>query len=134
DPRESTSLLVVVSPTAHAANKRIYPGTALRRALRERSAAGPLGGRFVDMQINEHAPVPSLAERRLGEVAAERGVDAVDLMLDLALASDLETRFRMAVLNTDPAIVAELLAGPSVTLGLSAAGAHASPLCDDCPP
>jgi len=55
-------------------------------------------------------------------------------MLDLALASDLQTRFRLAVLNTDPAIVAELLAHPASMLGLSDAGAHASQLCDACAP
>src|SRR5262249_61457473 len=67
-------------------------------------------------------------------VADERGVTPVDLMLDLALASDLETRFRLAILNTDPAIVAELLAHPATMLGLSDAGAHASQLCDACAP
>jgi N-acyl-D-aspartate/D-glutamate deacylase len=86
------------------------------------------------MQITEHAPEPSLAERRLGDVAAERGVHPIDLMLDLALASDLETRFRLAILNTDPAIVAELLVHPATMLGLSDAGAHASQLCDACAP
>ena len=86
------------------------------------------------MQITEHPPEPSLVERRLGDVAAERGVHPVDLMLDLALASDLETRFRLAILNTDPAMVAELLAHPATMLGLSDAGAHASQLCDACAP
>jgi N-acyl-D-amino-acid deacylase len=133
-PLESMSLFRPVSQADHAGKKRIYADPDFRHALRERSAAGPLGGRFADMQISEHAPDPSLAERRLGEVAAERGMDAVDLMLDLALASDLETRFRMAVLNTDPAVVAELLVDPSAMLGLSDAGAHASQLCDACAP
>ena len=58
----------------------------------------------------------------------------VDLALDLSLASGLETRFRMPILNTDPAIVAELLAHPATMIGLSDAGAHASQLCDACAP
>src|SRR5262249_17773972 len=90
--------------------------------------------RFADMQVTEHPPDPALADHRLGDLAAARGVPPTDLMLDLALASDLETRFRLAVLNTDPAIVAELLAHPASTLGLSDAGAHASQLCDACAP
>src|SRR5262249_61537459 len=97
-----------VSPADAAGKKRIYADPEFRRALRERTEVGPLGGRFADMQITEHPPDATLAERRLGEVAAERGVHPVDLMLDLALASDLETRFRLAILNTDPAVVAEL--------------------------
>ena len=55
-------------------------------------------------------------------------------MLDLALASDLEARFRLPVANTDEAVVAELLRHPATMLGLSDAGAHASQLCDACAP
>ncbi len=54
----------------------------------------------------------------------------VDLVLDLALASSLEARFRMAVMNTDEGVVGELLRHPATVLGLSDAGAHASQLCD----
>ena len=133
-PLESMSLFRPVSQADAAGKKRIYADPEFRAALRERTEAGPLGGRFTDMQITEHAPEPSVAERQLGDVAAERGVHPVDLMLDLALASDLETRFRLAILNTDPAVVAELLSHPATMLGLSDAGAHASQLCDACAP
>ena len=51
-------------------------------------------------------------------------------MLDLALESDLEARFRMAVLNFDEDMVEVLLTDPHTMLGLSDAGAHASQLCD----
>jgi N-acyl-D-aspartate/D-glutamate deacylase len=133
-PLEGMALFRPVSEADHAGKRRLYGDPDFRRALRERSQVGPLGGRFADMQITEHPPDPALVERRVGDVAAERGVDPVDLILDLALASDLETRFRLAVLNTDPAIVAELLAHPAGMLGLSDAGAHASQLCDACAP
>src|SRR5206468_9624601 len=89
---------------------------------------------FRNITITEHPPDPSLAERRLGDVAAELGMHPVDLALDLSLASGLETRFRMPILNTDPAIVAELLTHPATMIGLSDAGAHASQLCDACAP
>ncbi len=133
-PLESMSLFRPVSQADHAGKRRIYADPEFRRALRERAETGPLGGRFADMQISEHAPDAALAERRLGDIAAERGVAPSDLMLDLSLATDLRTRFRLAVLNTDPAIVAELLVHPASMLGLSDAGAHASQLCDACAP
>src|SRR5262245_26213008 len=134
-PLESMSIFRPVSQADHAGKRRLYADPEFRRALRERSEqAGPVAGRFADMQISEHPPEPALAERRLGDVAAERGVHPTDLMLDLGLASNLETRFRLAVLNTDPAIIAELLAHPASMLGLSDAGAHASQLCDACAP
>jgi len=102
--------------------------------MRSRIDDGPLTARFNDMEISEHRPDPSLEGRTLSAVAAERGVHPVDLALDLSLASELETRFRLAVLNTDEGVVAELLAHPATMIGLSDAGAHASQLCDACAP
>jgi N-acyl-D-aspartate/D-glutamate deacylase len=93
-----------------------------------------LAGRFTDMVISECSAERALEERVLGDVAAERGVAPTDLALDLALATDLETRFRLAVLNTDETITAELLTHPATMIGLSDAGAHASQLCDACAP
>ena len=126
-----------MKPAARAdlAGKRVvYADPEFRRALREKIDGGLLTRAFHDMQITEHPPDASLAERRLADVAAERGVHPVDLMLDLSLASGLETRFRLAVLNTDESVVAELLRHPATMLGLSDAGAHASQLCDACAP
>ncbi len=66
------------------------------------------------------------------EAAAERGVDPVDLALDLSLATDLEARFRLPLANAEEDQVADLLRDPNIVLGLSDAGAHASQLCDAC--
>ena len=75
---------------------------------------------------------PSMEERNLAEVAAEQGVDAVDLALDITLKTDIKARFRLSALNTDEQEVSELLTDPNGVLGLSDAGAHASQLCDAC--
>ena len=82
------------------------------------------------MKISSYLPDPSLEERSLEEVAAERGVNPIDLSLDLSIESGLEARFRMAAANIDENIIEELLQHPSTMLGLSDAGAHASQLCD----
>src|SRR4029453_1626920 len=68
----------------------------------------------------------------LAEAARQLGKDPVDLALDLALADDLLTRFRMAVMNFDEKEVAELITDPHTVIALSDAGAHASQLCDAC--
>jgi N-acyl-D-aspartate/D-glutamate deacylase len=133
-PLESMSVMRPVSQADLAGKRRLYADPEFRQRLRERIDDGRIGAPFRDITITEHPPDPSLAERRLGDVAAERGVHPVDLALDLSLASGLETRFRMPILNTDPAIVAELLAHPATMIGLSDAGAHASQLCDACAP
>lgn len=75
---------------------------------------------------------PELEERLLSEIAAERGVDAIDLALDLAVESDFAARFRLPFINFDHDEVGELLAADNTVLALSDAGAHASQLCDAC--
>jgi N-acyl-D-amino-acid deacylase len=115
--------------------KRLYADPEFRRTIRER-IGGKGSARFAERWARTHisyAPnAPELEERLVSEVAQERGVDPLDLVLDLGLASNLEARFRMAVLNTDESEVAECLVDSSTMLGLSDAGAHASQLCDAC--
>jgi N-acyl-D-aspartate/D-glutamate deacylase len=132
-PFESMSLFKPVSAADVEGKKRLYADPDFRRRMRESFESDGvfrLAGPFRDMTIAECASEPALVERRAGEVAAERGVHVVDLALDLALATNLEARFRIAILNTEEAIVAELLTHPATMLGLSDAGAHASQLCD----
>lgn len=75
---------------------------------------------------------PELEEQNLGAAARAKGMDPTDLALDLAVASNLAARFRIAVLNYDEPEVAELLRDDKVVVALSDAGAHASQLCDAC--
>jgi N-acyl-D-aspartate/D-glutamate deacylase len=131
-PFESMSVFKPVSAADHEGKKRIYADPAFREAFRTRLGRNDLPTRLEATVISEYAPEPNLEERPVTVVAAERGVDPIDLMLDFGLATNLEARFRMAVLNTDEEAVAELLAHPATLLGLSDAGAHASQLCDAC--
>jgi N-acyl-D-aspartate/D-glutamate deacylase len=123
---------------ADAAGKaRIYADPEFRQKFKEtfdrpRPGAVFAGASWARAWISWCPADPSLEERRMTEVAAERGQHPIDLALDLALATNLEARFRMAVFNHDEAEVAELLAEPATVLGLSDAGAHASQLCDAC--
>jgi N-acyl-D-aspartate/D-glutamate deacylase len=66
----------------------------------------------------------------LAKLAAERGVDPLDVMVDLGLAEDLATRFRVTMINDAESQIAELLSHPRLMVGLSDAGAHTSQLCD----
>jgi len=132
-PFESLSYFKPVSQAGFEGKKRIYADEAFRSQLREKPDGG-ITGRWEDTVIVDVPGEPALSERGVCEVAAERAQHPVDLVLDLALASDLEARFRMAIFNTDEDAVAELLVHPGVVLGLSDAGAHASQLCDACFP
>jgi N-acyl-D-amino-acid deacylase len=133
-PFESMSLFQQVSRADVEGRKRIYADPEFRKHFRERGEQGGISGRWSDTWIAEFSPDRSLEERRVTDVAAERGVHPVDLALDMGLETDLEARFRIAIMNTDEDAVAELLRHPASMLGLSDAGAHASQLCDACAP
>ena len=63
--------------------------------------------------------------RTLAEIAATEGRDYLDVMLDLAVATDLEAEFRgQDTFSSDPAKLAELMASPYTLPGVSDGGAH----------
>jgi N-acyl-D-aspartate/D-glutamate deacylase len=68
----------------------------------------------------------------LDRLARERGTTPFDMMLDLALAENMATRFRVVLENDADDEIGALLADKRTLLGLSDAGAHASQLCDAC--
>ena len=76
--------------------------------------------RGVKLEKNRH-----LLGRKLGDLARERGTNAVEAMIDLALEEDLDTEFKNDALgHTDAEVVGEMLAHPYVLIGASDAGAH----------
>jgi N-acyl-D-aspartate/D-glutamate deacylase len=66
----------------------------------------------------------------VADLAEQRNVHPLDLMIDLALEDDLATRYRIVLANDDEDELAGLLQDERTVLGLSDAGAHASQLCD----
>jgi N-acyl-D-amino-acid deacylase len=134
-PFESVPAFQPVSAADHAGKLRLYADPGFRaeaRAAFESGRAGPLGLCW-DRIVVTHVPGdPASSERPLVDVARERGRDPLDCLFDLALATDLGARFRLAIMNVDEDEVAELLTHPDTVLGLSDAGAHASQLCDAC--
>jgi N-acyl-D-aspartate/D-glutamate deacylase len=72
----------------------------------------------------------ALKGRKLAEIAAERGCDVVDVMLDLAVSEGLETEFSLTnFLHVDPQGVTAILSDPNIHVGASDAGAHISQFC-----
>ncbi|MEA2806174.1 MAG: hypothetical protein QOJ17_315 [Rhodospirillaceae bacterium] len=123
--------LAVGDAKAPGTRRRAYADPAWREKLR--SEVTPLFQRWWDRVVIAWAPsATELEEQPLAEAARTLGKDPVDLALDLALASDLQARFRMAVMNFDEKEVAELITDPHTIIALSDAGAHASQLCDAC--
>jgi N-acyl-D-aspartate/D-glutamate deacylase len=86
--------------------------------------------RWESIEVAETQRHAALVDRRVAELAAERGTTPFDVMLDLSLEENLETRFRCIQSNDDEAGIAHLLQAKHVVLGLSDAGAHVGQLCD----
>jgi N-acyl-D-amino-acid deacylase len=123
--------LAIEDAKAPGTRSRAYADPAWRDKLR--SEVTPLFQRWWERVVIAWAPsAREFEEQPLAEAAARLGKDPVDLALDLALANDLQARFRMAVMNFDEKEVAELITDPHTIIALSDAGAHASQLCDAC--
>ncbi len=90
----------------------------------------PMKPRWETFEVSESRRFPELQGRRVSDLAGERGVSPLDVMCELAVAEDLETRFRAYIANDDRDAVAKLLTFEHVVLGLSDAGAHIDQLCD----
>lgn len=102
---------------------------------RERARPATLAAwahRWPKVAVEETVADPAAVGIPLDRLAAERGTTAFDLMLDIALADGMSTRFRVVLDNDGDDEIGDLLADKRTILGLSDAGAHASQLCDAC--
>lgn len=117
------------------ARKRALADPAVRETLRrgaEEQGAGPLKGltRWAQIKVEEtfEAANEKCQGRTIGEIAAERGVDPFDAMLDLALSEGLRTSFSSPLDGqTDPEswrMRAASWKDPRTVVGASDAGAH----------
>jgi N-acyl-D-aspartate/D-glutamate deacylase len=93
---------------------------------------GALPTNFDALLVAESTKHPELVDRKIVDLAAERNQTPLDVMLDLSLDEDLETRFWSVLANNDPDAIATLLPEDTVLLGLADSGAHVSQLCDAC--
>ena len=131
----------------HAARMAIFADAGFRDQFREEVAgrggrddyfsAGTAEGesRRASWRLTEVSDCredPSLNGRMVADIARERGGNPADVLLDLALAGGLDTKFRVPVVNFDEDEVEEILLDPNVVLGLGDGGAHMSQLCDAC--
>ncbi|HXK22794.1 MAG TPA: amidohydrolase family protein [Myxococcota bacterium] len=90
----------------------------------------PMRPRWETFEVSESRRFPELQGRRVSDLARERKCSPFDAMCEIAVAEDLETRFRAYIANDDVDAVTDLLTHQNVVLGLSDAGAHVDQLCD----
>jgi N-acyl-D-amino-acid deacylase len=114
------------------AQAAVYRDPAFRNRFRE-DLKKPAGfGNWARITVHEvkNPQLKSLEGKTVAEIAAERGVDGVDALLDITLADDLENEFTMQSFNTRADRMAEILNNRDMLLGLGDGGAHLDMLCD----
>lgn len=107
-----------------------YRDPAWRARAIEELKSTPLPTRWENFDLAESAVHPQHIERKLVDIARERGEHPFDAMVALSLEENLETRFRYVQANDDEAGITHLLQQDQMALGLSDAGAHVGMLCD----
>jgi N-acyl-D-aspartate/D-glutamate deacylase len=126
-------IFAALMDTTFEARSAAYRDPAWRaRAWEELNGRGVLPPNWSSLAVAESATHPELIGRPLPELAEERGCTPLDVMLDVSLSEDLETRFTSVLANNDPDAIAWLLPQETVLLGLADSGAHVSQLCDAC--
>jgi N-acyl-D-aspartate/D-glutamate deacylase len=114
------------------ARRAAFADPAWRKQVRERwEAREGIPPRWESFEILMSDANPQLVGRKLSELAAERGGDPLDVLLDVTLEEpELALRVRSILANDDMDGIAGLLREQQCTLGLSDAGAHVGQLCD----
>lgn len=109
--------------------KAAFRDPKVRKQLAEDPGHLPVLMQLTITQVRS-AENQSLVGRRLLDVAADRKQLLSEAMLDIALADDLETEFRMVgVVHADKKKVTQILTHPLVHIGASDAGAHVTQFC-----
>src|SRR5262245_36982095 len=105
---------------------------ALVKAETVGRTAAPASRRWPEVVLEDAArpEYHPFVGRTLAEIAAARGGDVIDALLDVSAAEGLRARFSMVLVNYDDERVGELLRRPESLIALSDAGAHVSILCD----
>jgi N-acyl-D-aspartate/D-glutamate deacylase len=114
------------------AQRAVYRDASFRNQFREDLKRPASFADWARITVHEvkNPRLKHLESRTVAEIAAERGVDGVDALLDLTLEDDLENEFTVQSWNTRVDRMTELLNDRSVLLGLGDGGAHLDMLCD----
>ena len=91
-----------------AAHRRL-PRSRVAGDRRSRTSRPGLPFNWASLSVAESEKFPELVGRKVVDLAAERGCTPLDVVLDISLDDDLQTRFWSVVANDDPDGIAWLL-------------------------
>ena len=133
--RSLPSLMAAVQDAGAAGVRALAADPEARAQLRREGAVMPpnpvFNGRWDHVRVR-YSHQPGVEGKDLAALSAERGIDPIDLLLDLALADNFETQVATVMRNGDDDEVARLVAHPAAMIGASDAGAHVLANTDSC--
>jgi len=114
------------------AQAAVYRDPNFRNQFREDLKRPASFGNWERITVHEvkNPKLKPLEGRTVAEIAKERGVDGVDVLLDVTLEDDLDNEFTMQSFNTRVDRMVEILRNKDMLLGLGDGGAHLDMLCD----
>jgi N-acyl-D-aspartate/D-glutamate deacylase len=113
--------------------KQFYRDANFRAGFRkEMEAPKVFGGKWERCVVHEvgNPAMRPLLGKSVAEIARERGKEAIDTFLDLAIEDDLNLLYTYELFNANEDRIPELITDPRVMVGLSDGGAHVDMLCD----
>jgi len=141
---DAPGVLVRVLPTLNAAVKA-GGADGVRHLAADPEAMGRLreegarirpslifSGRWDHVHVRYSPRGSDVRDRDVATVAAARGEDPIDVLIDTAIRDDFETQFAIAMRSPDDARLGELVGHPAAQLGGSDAGAHTQSNTDSC--
>src|SRR4051794_19547620 len=116
----------VFEDKSRQAQAAVYRDRGFRNAFREDLKRPAAFGNWARITVHEvQSPeLKHLEGKTVAEIAAERGVDGVDALLDVTLEDQLDNEFTMQSFNTREDRMAEILGNKDMLLGLGDGGAH----------
>jgi len=113
--------------------KQFYREPNFRAGFRkEMEAPKVFGGKWercIVHEVGNPAMRPFLG-KSVAQIAKDRGKDALDTFLDLAIEDDLNLLYTYELFNANEDRIPELITDSRVMVGLSDGGAHVDMLCD----
>ena len=118
--------------TDKEAQRRVYADPKFRDAFRKdlKNPTSFADWARITLHETKNPEVRKWEGKTVAEIAAARGVDGVDALLDVTLEDDLENEFTVQSWNTRIDRMTELLNDPAMLIGLGDGGAHLDMLCD----
>jgi N-acyl-D-aspartate/D-glutamate deacylase len=113
--------------------KQFYRDANFRAGFRkEMEAPKVFSGKWERCIVHEvgNPALNRLIGKSVAQIARERGKDAIDTFLDLAIEDDLNLLYTYELFNANEDRIPELITDPRVMVGLSDGGAHVDMLCD----